>query len=134
MESQKDKPTILVVDDNERVAQSLAMVLQQSGYMVVTASSAEQALKLASGMAVDLAAVDVQLPGMDGIRAAVELCKQLPSCKILLISGNAGTGELLERALKEGIDFPILAKPIPPEQLLSTVRSLLAGKAARLPK
>lgn len=129
MESQKDKPTILVVDDNERVAQSLAMVLRHSGYMVVTASSAEQALELASGMAVDLAAVDVQLPGMDGIRAAVELCRQLPNCKILLISGNAGTSEVLERALKEGIDFPILAKPIPPEQLLSTVRALLAGKA-----
>lgn len=116
------------------VAESLAMVLRYSGYTVVTASSAEHALELASGIAIDLAAIDVQLPGMDGIRAAVELCKQLPNCKILSISGNAGTGELLERALKEGIDFPILAKPIPPEQLLSTVRTLLAGKAARLPK
>lgn len=130
MEYQEPKPAILVVDDSERVAESLAMV-RYSGYTVVTASSAEQALELASGIAIDLAAIDVQLPGMDGIRAAVEVCKQLPNCKILLISGNAGTSELLEHARKDGIDFPILAKPIPPEQLLSTVRSLLAGEAAR---
>jgi DNA-binding response OmpR family regulator len=125
MEYQTHKPTILVVDDSERVAQSLAMVLEHSGYTVVTAHTAEQALELASGVAIDLAAIDVQLPGVDGVRVAVELCKQLPNCKILLISGNAGTSELLEQARKEGIDFPILPKPIPPEQLLSTIRSLL---------
>lgn len=132
MEDQKhtpNKPIILVVDDSKRVAESLAMVLQQSGYMVVTAYSAEQALELASGIAVDLAAVDVRLPGMDGVRAAVELCKRLPNCKILLISGDAGTSEVLEQAKKKGIDFPILAKPIPPQQLLSNIRSLLADKS-----
>jgi len=129
MEYQKHKPTILVVDDSEKVAQSLGMVLEHSGYMVVTAYSAEEALELAAGVAIDLAAVDVQLPGKDGVRAAVELCKQLPNCKILLMSGNAGTSELLEQARKEGIDFPIIAKPIPPEQLLSTIRSLLADKS-----
>jgi CheY-like chemotaxis protein len=128
MEYQKHKPTILVVDDSETVAKSLAMVLEHSGYTVVTAYSAEEALELASGVALDLATVDVQLPGMDGVRAAVELCKRLPNCKILLISGNAGTSELLEQARKEGIDFPILPKPIPPEQLLSTIRALLAHK------
>ncbi len=129
MEYQKHKPTILVVDDSEKVAQSLGMVLEHSGYTVVTAYSAEEALELASGVAIDLAAVDVQLPGKDGVRAAVELCKQLPNCKILLMSGNAGTSELLEQARNEGIDFPIIAKPIPPEQLLSTIRSLLADKS-----
>ncbi len=129
MEYQKHKPTILVVDDSEKVAQSLGMVLEHSGYMVVTAYSAEEALELAAGVAIDLAAVDVQLPGKDEVRAAVELCKQLPNCKILLMSGNAGTSELLEQARKEGIDFPIIAKPIPPEQLLSTIRSLLADKS-----
>lgn len=128
---QKPKPTILVVDDSENVAKTLAMVLEHPGYNAVTAHSSRQALDLIVGIRVDLAAIDVNLPDADGVRTAVAVCNRLPHCKILLISGDQGTGEVLERALEQGIDFPILAKPIPPEVLLSTIRDLLKGKAAR---
>ena len=72
------------------------------------------------------------MPGENGVKVAVEICKRLPNCKILLISGDSGTADVLERAQAEGINFPILAKPVPPEELLGG-GSRFAGwkKAAR---
>jgi len=131
MEHQKQNPTILVVDDSETVANTLAMVLRHSGYTVVVAYNSKQALEVASTGIVDLAAIDVNLPGMDGVQTAVEVCKRLPGCKILLISGATTTAEILERAKADGIEFPILPKPIPPAVLLSTIRDLLTGKEDR---
>ena len=115
-DERKHRPTILVLDDSVNVAKTLAMVLEQSGYSVVAAHSSEQGLELAVRNAINLALIDVNLPDTE-VKTAVALCKQLPRCKILLLSGE-GTSELLERALKERVDFPILAKPPPPYSCL----------------
>lgn len=121
------RPTLLVVDDDENVAKTLAMVLAQSGFRTVVAHTSKEGFFAAMSNAVDLALIDVILPDVDGVETAVKLCKRLPRCKILLISGDSGTSEILERASKKGIDFPILAKPIPTDELLSTIRALLDG-------
>ncbi len=131
--NRRRKPTLLIVDDSENVAKTVAMVLEQAGFRTVVAHTSEQGLFAAISNAVDLALIDVNLPDADGFNTAVKLCKRLPHCKILLFSGDDTTNEILAKAKADGIDFPILAKPVPPEQLLSTVRSLLAGNATRLP-
>jgi CheY-like chemotaxis protein len=59
---------------------------------------------------------------MNGIQAAKKIREFLPNCRIVLLSGHAATGELLERARAEGHKFEILTKPIDPQDLLSALR------------
>lgn len=119
------KPTILIVDDEPGVARTIALVVQHSGYAALAAFSGRQALALSETVVADLAIVDVNMPDLDGVRTAVQMCKLLPRCKILLISGDTEATAILENAKADGIEFPVLAKPVPPEQLLATVDSLL---------
>jgi DNA-binding NtrC family response regulator len=73
-----------------------------------------------SGVAIDVTILDINLPGKDGI-AAMEIASTVPLCRIQLMSGDSSSTEILEREQKDGIDFPVLAKPIPPEQLMSAI-------------
>jgi DNA-binding response OmpR family regulator len=116
---------VLVVDDNESVAITLSLVLQLSGCDAKSAYSAKQAFDSLDEFPLDLAIVDIGLPGPDGVQTAVELCKRHPGCKIILVSGDPQATEVLERAKADGIDFPVLAKPVPIEELLSEIASLL---------
>lgn len=125
------RKSILVVDDNIGVAETLTWVLQDAGYAATFALSSKAAIGIASGIPLDLAVVDVTLPDLDGIKTAVEICKRIPTCRILLMSGDTESAPLLEGARRDGIKFEILAKPIPPSELLPKLESLLAnGKGA----
>ena len=124
------KSHILVVDDDPNVAKTLAMVLQQQGYLATFTLNGSTALELASGCAVDLAIVDVNLPELDGIQTAVELCRRLPKCKILLMSGDIETSSKLEEARANGINFDVIVKPIPPEELFFVLNAQLTESAA----
>ena len=119
------KAVVLVVDDELSVANTLAMVLEQGGYTVLTANDGRQAIGIVAGTAVDLALVDVAMPRMDGISVAREICKRLPDCKILLISGVTEASELIDAAHAEGMEFDVVAKPVPPEELLERLSALL---------
>jgi CheY-like chemotaxis protein len=60
---------------------------------------------------------DVIMPDMNGIEAAIIIRGKLPDCKILLLSGQAVTVDLLAMASAQGYEFEILAKPIHPDEL-----------------
>jgi DNA-binding response OmpR family regulator len=118
------------VDDEFAIAQTLTWVLEEAGYSATFALSGKAALDLSNDHAVDLAVVDVTLPDLDGIKTAVEICKRIPNCKILLMSGDTESAPLLEAARRDGIKFEVLAKPIPPSELLPKLASLLAERKA----
>lgn len=120
------KSVVLVVDDNASVANSLAMLLHESGYVTAIAYNGESAVQMVSGVAADLALVDIHLPDMDGIRVAVEICRRLPNCKILLLSGYPDAATLIEKSRQDGLNFRVLAKPINPPDLLQEIAGLLA--------
>jgi len=65
------------------------------------------------------------MPGMNGIELAMAVSERFPECKVLLFSGQAATAELLHRAQKQGCDFPLLPKPMHPEDLLKKVAEIL---------
>ena len=117
--------TILVVDDEQRIADTLALILQSSGYETAVAYEGDSALAQASKVRPDLLLTDVIMPGMNGIELALGVSERCPECKVLLFSGQAATAELLDRAKKQGCDFPLLAKPIHPEDLLKKVAEIL---------
>jgi CheY-like chemotaxis protein len=120
--------SILVLDDDEHVAETLQMILVARGYKVRIAYSAEEAIEVIANWEPDLAIVDVMLPRMNGIQFADVLRSNYPSCQLILVSGHPGTSELLDAARKNGQPlFEILAKPLHPTHILEIVAGLLPG-------
>src|SRR5215469_3169820 len=116
------KPKVLVADDEHVIADTLAMILNQSGFQALAVYSGEKALELAPDFKPDMLISDVIMADLDGIAAAIRIREVLPSIKILLFSGQAATADLLEKAHAQGYDFEILAKPVHPQDLLSKLR------------
>ena len=116
------KPKVLVADDERVIADTLAMILNQSGFEARAVYSGEKALELADTFRPDMLISDVIMADLNGIDAAIRIRSLLPSIKILLFSGQAATADLLEKARHDGHEFDILAKPVHPQDLLSRLR------------
>src|SRR5579883_1832519 len=118
-----NKPKVLVADDERVIADTLSIILNQSGFDATAVYSGEKAVELAGTHKFNMLISDVIMNDMNGIDAAIEIRKLLPDCKILLFSGQAATADLLENARKRGHNFEILAKPVHPQDLLARLRS-----------
>jgi len=122
MPTTTQKPRILVADDERVIADTLAMILNQSGFEARAVYSGEGALELAESFQPDMLISDVIMADLNGIDAAIRIRAVLPQIKILLFSGQAATADLLEKARNEGYEFDILAKPVHPQDLLARLR------------
>jgi CheY-like chemotaxis protein len=116
------KPRVLVADDEQVIANTLAIILNQSGFEARAVYSGEKAIDALDTFHPDMLISDVIMTGMTGIEAAIQTRLKLPHCKILLFSGQAATADLLERARTQGHEFEILAKPVHPTDLLAKLR------------
>lgn len=123
MHENRVKPKVLVVDDERVIADTLAMILNQSGFDARAIYSGEKAVEMAATFAPDMLITDVIMADLNGIDAAIMIRSVLPNIKILLFSGQAATADLLENARTKGHEFEILAKPVHPQDLLSRLRS-----------
>lgn len=110
---------ILVVDDERIIAETLATILRNAGYEVLSACDGLSALSLCEAFAPELIISDVVMPGMNGVDMAIEVKQKYPACKILLFSGQAATLDFLDDARKSGYDFELLEKPVNPKDLLA---------------
>ncbi len=119
MGSKNRELKILLVDDNEAVRKTLEMVLVGRGYSVVSAESGAAALAVISSYLPDILLCDVNLPDENGIDVAVEICRRLRNCRMILISGDPETSQALRRGARDGHQFEILAKPVPPAELFA---------------
>src|SRR5579864_2002865 len=117
------KPRVLVADDEQVIANTLAIILNQAGFEARAVFSGEKAVELLDSFQPDMLISDVIMTGMTGIEAAIIIRSKLPKCKILLFSGQAATADLLEKAREQGHEFEILAKPVHPTDLLAKLRS-----------
>jgi DNA-binding response OmpR family regulator len=117
------KPKVLVADDERVIADTLAIILNQSGFEALAVYNGEKAVEMAKSFQPDMLISDVIMTDLNGIDAAIKIRSILPSCKILLFSGQAATADLLDRARVQGHEFEILAKPVHPQDLLARLRS-----------
>ncbi|GGG91069.1 response regulator transcription factor [Silvibacterium dinghuense] len=117
------RPKVLVADDERVIADTLAIILNQSGFEARAVYSGEKAVDAAREWAPDMLISDVIMTDLNGIDAAIKIRSFLPSCKILLFSGQAATADLLDRARVQGHEFEILAKPVHPQDLLARLRA-----------
>jgi DNA-binding NtrC family response regulator len=124
--------SILVVDDEKNIRRTLSMVLEGEGHAVHTAESAEEALELLDREELDLAIIDIRLPGMSGL----ELLQRIKSpsrggtpMPVLVISGHASTLEAVEAVKLGAIDF--MEKPLDRSRVVITVRNCLEHAGLR---
>lgn len=123
MHENRIKSKILVADDERVIADTLATILNQSGFNARAVYSGEKAVEMASTFAPDMLITDVIMPDLNGIDAAIMIRALLPNIKILLFSGQAATADLLEKARAKGYQFDILAKPVHPQDLLNRLQA-----------
>jgi DNA-binding response OmpR family regulator len=115
---------IIVVDDEPVIADTLVNMLQGEGHDAFAVSNGKSAISLTKLMRParpDLLVTDVVMPGMNGVETAKEMVKLVPTCRIILFSGQAASTDLVSKAEAEGYSFEILAKPINPNILLATI-------------
>jgi CheY-like chemotaxis protein len=124
MPEKSKKSLVLVVDDERVIADTLAIILSQSGFEAKAVYSGEAAVETAQELHPEMIISDVIMHDLNGIEAAIRIRKMLPGCKILLFSGQAATADLLESARSRGHEFTILAKPVHPQDLLDRLRGL----------
>ncbi|MBI4689155.1 MAG: sigma-54-dependent Fis family transcriptional regulator [Nitrospirae bacterium] len=116
------KPTVLIVDDEEGIRESLAGILEDEGYDVLNAKSGEESLSMLKENSPDLILLDIWLTGMDGIQTLQEIKSLRPDIPVIMISGH-GNIEIAVKAVKLGA-YDFLEKP------LSLERVLLVSKRA----
>jgi len=116
------KPRVLVADDEQVIANTLAIILNQAGFEARAVFSGEKAVEALDTFRPDMLISDVIMTDLNGIDAAIKIRSLLPACKILLFSGQAATADLLDRARNQGHEFEILAKPVHPQDLLAKLR------------
>ena len=116
------KRKVLVADDEQVIANTLAIILNQAGFEACAVYSGEAAIEALDSFQPDMLISDVIMTGITGIEAAIATRQKMPHCKILLFSGQAATADLLEKARLHGHEFEILAKPVHPTDLLAKLR------------
>ncbi|MDP2885420.1 MAG: sigma-54 dependent transcriptional regulator [Ignavibacteria bacterium] len=115
--------TILVVDDEKSVRDSLKMVLEFESYEVLFAENGQEALRHLTTASIDLILLDVKMAGMDGLEVLQRVRQKRSELPVIMISGH-GTIETAVEATKLGA-FDFLAKPLDRDKLLVTVRNAL---------
>jgi len=118
---------ILIVDDDENIRKILSLILRQTGYLVDTAASGEEAIAKSDANFYNLALIDVRLPDIEGTKLLTLMKETTPRMMKVILTGFP----LLENALQainRGVDG-YLAKPVNTSQLLKTVSQLLERQA-----
>ncbi|MBS0223168.1 MAG: response regulator [Proteobacteria bacterium] len=111
-------PVVLIVEDDELIRIEVAERLERSGFSVMQAPGAEEAIRLLTTTSVDLVFSDVDMPGrLDGRGLVNWLRREHPRIPALLASGSPQ---------RRDDDPPLLAKPYRASELISTIRELLA--------
>jgi len=113
--------TILVVDDEQSIRESLEGILQDEGYRCLFAENGEIALSLVKEESIDLVLLDIWMPGMDGLEALQLIKTQRPELTIIMMSGH-GTIETAVKATKLGA-FDFIEKPVSLEKLLLSIQN-----------
>ncbi len=93
----EEKSRVLVVDDEQAIADTLGGDSGQSGYETLAGYSGKMAIEMARSFRPHVLLTDVAMPGMTGIEAAAKVREILPACKVLLYSAHAATEKLLNR-------------------------------------
>ena len=119
---------VLIVDDDRLVADTLALIFAKSGFDVRAAYCAEEALASAREFLPHLLLCDITMPGRDGLELVLDVTRELPSCRILVLTGfYSNLVNVREESSKLPRPVGILTKPCQPAELLRQAAAMLAS-------
>ena len=113
---------ILLVDDDERIRASMRLVLEDEGYVVEDAGSAEEALAAFARRPADIVLIDIMLPGIDGFECCRSL-RRTSDVPIIMVTARADTYDVVA-GLEAGAD-DYVTKPFVGKELAARIRALL---------
>lgn len=116
-------PSVLIVDDEASIRQSLRGILSDDGFDVETAANGYEALKIIETDAPDIVLLDIWMQGMDGIETLKEIKKNNPSIPVILISGH-GNIETAVKATKMGA-YDLIEKPLSIDKVILAINNAL---------
>jgi response regulator RpfG family c-di-GMP phosphodiesterase len=114
------QPTLLVVDDEERILSALRRTLRREGYQIVTSESVHEALEILDARPVELILSDQKMPGMSGLQFLEEAAKRCPGAARMLITG--WTEEIPAEKLEELGIRGLITKPWDDARLKEVLR------------
>ncbi|GAA4105128.1 response regulator transcription factor [Actinomadura miaoliensis] len=119
---------VLVAEDMNILRGALVALLGLDPGMRVVAevSRGDEVVAAAREHRPDVAVLDVDMPGLDGVTAAAELAVRVPECRVLILTA-LGRPELLRRALDAGV-YGFMLKDAPPDRLADAIRRVAAGE------
>jgi CheY-like chemotaxis protein len=115
---------LLYVEDNPHIAEVTCLMLEDSGFEITQAASAEEALRIAEAAEVpfDIVLTDVVMPGLSGVQLARRLNRRWPDLPIVLVSGFSD-----ELAMGYGAQYELLKKPFTRGALLDSLQRHIDG-------
>jgi diguanylate cyclase (GGDEF)-like protein len=121
-------PSILIIDDDINLKNTLSDILKMKGYEIVTAKDGMEGLALFAGNPVDLVIIDLGLPDIPGIEVLKKIKSDHPSTEAIILTGNATLESAIE-ATNSGT-FSYLLKPYDIDQLVLNVRRAIEKQQA----
>ena len=118
----KEKKTILVVDDDKTILESLRIILQSEGYRVDTAETGREAIEKIRNQSYHLALLNIWLPDMKGTELLTTLQESFPEMVKIMLTGLPS--DRAKEFLNLGADTYIV-KPVDPDELLKVVKEKL---------
>ncbi len=128
--SDKDRKTILVVDDEPEIRKLVSAMLTRNGHLVLIADSGENAIRLFKNHPdTDLLLTDVVAPGMSGPMIADQIAALKPGIRVLFMSGFDSTQVVQRYVVEKG--YSLLIKPFTMEQLERKVQTVLSSEGEK---
>lgn len=121
-------PTVLIVDDNQDLLHFLERLMEQAGWRMLTAESAQQARQAASGEIPNAALLDYLLPDGSGVELGLELRRKTAGLQVVIMTGAQLPPE--EEAICQQYEFPVLRKPFLANDILNLIRARLFRSSA----
>jgi DNA-binding NtrC family response regulator len=119
------RKSILVVDDDVGMADTLTDIFQAKQYEVATAHSGDAAVRMARSGGYDLVLMDIQMPGLNGVQALIAMKTEGLAKRVIMMTAYT-RDELVTEAEKQS-GFPVLPKPLDLERVLSLATSVTCG-------
>lgn len=117
---------ILIIDDEASLRKTMARILQQAGFEVTTADSAEKGLDYLKTTTFDMVLTDLRMPGIQGMEALKLIHTRYPSLPVVLFTAQPDITSAVEALRHGATDY--LLKPIKPEIIIERTRSILLNQ------
>jgi len=124
-----EKGTVLLVDDEAIIRDSLRQWLEMEDFQVFTAANGEEALQICKTADLDIGVFDIRMPGMDGITLLSHVKNYCPDMAVIMMTAFASIEDAV-RCISQGA-YDYIIKPFPPEKLTQTIHHIMETRLLR---